>query len=620
MHPLEKAARMGAMPPDLLKPVWQWGTENVYVDDTSNFKGLWSHELTPYVRQPMEDYVSDSVTELTCMAASQVAKTQPFLICLCWSIVNDPAPTLWVSSTEPVLEIFAKARLWPTFQRCKPVAERLPRTRGMPMNIHFPNMLFSMASSESDAELQSTPYRRILLDEVRNYKAENFAMVQKRTRTYTWNKMQVILSCPSEENDAVHQSYMAGDRNVWFIQCPACKVEQQLKFRVFNEVGTQVGGFVWDVNEKTRPTTEYDYNALLPTVRWKCPHCGEKFKDEPWIRRHFLDKGRWMAQNPLALSTHRSYHWHALLPVWVTWESVCYEFLEAQQALRWGDITKLKEWMNQTMGEPWVARSEMEMEIEIRPLSPDAYKMGDPWEDEEYRFLTIDVQRDHFWWVARQWSNDGRSRLLGEGGGHQRLDSKKPCISYDDLRHIQDTYKIPNNWVAIDCGFNRTDVIRQVAPFYDETIDSTWLAVQGAGSDSFMHRLENGESVRRTFSQETLLDAWAVTENERKYAPVPYYLFADKQTKDLMESLRKSGAFTIATDASAEYKSQKDGEVKTLRTDTKGRQFYEWVPVGRRGNHLFDCEKMQCMFASMAFLVGNVEPAGDEERPKRRDA
>ena len=601
-HAFDRAARLGATPPDLSKPVWQWCRENVIVDDTSNFKGNWNDELTPYVRKPMEDYVNDEVSELTCMAASQVAKTQPFLGCICWSIVNDPAPTLWVSSTDGTLTLFAQARLWPTFKRCNLVRDRLPNTRGQPHDIHFPNMLFSMTSSESNAELQSMPYRRIILDEARKYKAENFAMVQKRTRTYTWNKMQVILSCPEEENDCVHQSFKTGDQNEWFIQCPACHVEQEYKFRVFNEIGEQVGGIVWDVNEITRPGLDYSFPDLLPTVRWQCPHCSQKFRDEPWLRRHFLDKGRWKPQNPLALSTHRSYHWHALLPVWVTWESVAYEFLCAMQALRWGDVSKLKEFMNQTLGEPWVPRSELEVEIEQRKAGMEQYRLGDAWAEEEYRFMTIDVQRDHFWWVIRAW-NGAKSRLIAEGGGHQRLGHKKPCVSYTELRDIQLAHKVPNNWVAIDCGYNRTDVIRQISVFYDESIDSNWLAFQGVAQRAFSHAVGDGERVHRIYSGETLLDAWAGTEKERRYSPVPYYMFSDTAAKDCMEALRKSGEMTDATDISSEYRQQRDGEAKIRVVDTKGREIDEWRPVGSRGNHLFDCNKMQTVMASMAQLV-----------------
>lgn len=619
---IRNAILRGLRPPDLTRPVWDWVAENVIMDETSNWRGQnWSPELTPFVKKPMEDYVSDEIQSLTCMASAQSAKTQPIMGCICWSIVHDPAPTLWVSSTEGVLTIFAKGRMQPTLQKCKPVSEKMsdmPRSDKGTFTVYFPNMLLALTSSESNAELQSTPYKRVILDEARKYKPENFGMVMKRTRTFQSNKMEVILSCPEDEDDHVHQGYKAGDQNEWHFCCLECGMEQPYKWRIKDEKGDIIGGVVYDSMALRNPAGMVDENKLVETIRYQCPFCKQQFRDNPWLRRHVLDNGFWKPMNPFAISTNKSYHWAAILPPWVSYQSLVLEFIKAQRALRAGDNKPLFEFIRESLGEP--VRPADAYEVDSLTVRDSDYRMGDKWEDEEYRFMTIDVQKGHFWVVIRQWASDGRSRLLFEGGGMPDMPGTvRPIISYEDLLDIQDRYKVPNNNVCIDVSHWQTEICRVICKFYEESVQSTWLGFQGVNQKDFLHRLEKThETVRRIYSSETLIDAWIGTADARKYQPVPYYMFADESAKNRMEALRKAGYMTIAGDASPEYIRQIDAEIRIPEINPRThRTELKWVKMGKRPNHLFDCEKMQVVMASMAYLIGNER--FDHENEKRED-
>ena len=171
----------------------------------------------------------------------------------------------------------------------------------------------------------------------------------------------------------------------------------------------------WDENDETKNKNGYNFDALSQTIRFEC-ECGEVYRDEPADRRHFVDNGKYISLNPNAPKNRRSYHWNALLPPWVKWRDLVEEFLIAKGATQHGDISPLKDFINESLGEPWEDRlGDFEDFGQLKSRAGD-YKLNEEWEEEEIRFLAADKQAKggmHYWYVVRAFfaKEGAKSRL-----------------------------------------------------------------------------------------------------------------------------------------------------------------------------------------------------------------
>lgn len=197
----------------------------------------------------MEAFADESVNEISCMCSAQSAKTLTILCLLAWAIAEDPGPILWVTSSMQEARKLAKSRLLPMLERCGPVSAKFPKERGQKntLEIYFPGAPLIIAGSESEASLQSTPFRYIFLDEARSYPPGAIEMVSKRTRSYTYNYKRVFISTPDMEKDAVHQAFLNGDQRHYEVKCPAheCGHFQELEWKNSGEKG----GMKWETTE-----------------------------------------------------------------------------------------------------------------------------------------------------------------------------------------------------------------------------------------------------------------------------------------------------------------------------------------------------------------------------------
>ena len=173
------------------------------------------------VREILEAFADEEVRHICVMCSSQSAKTLTIMVALAYIIAEDPGPILWVTANNKEAVKLARARLRPFMDRIVPVAERFPKERGGKnlLEIYFPGAPFVITGAESEAALQSTPYRYLFLDEVRAYPPGALEMALNRTRSFSHNYKVVTISTPEDEQDHMHQCYLDGDQRQWFVKC-----------------------------------------------------------------------------------------------------------------------------------------------------------------------------------------------------------------------------------------------------------------------------------------------------------------------------------------------------------------------------------------------------------------
>ena len=516
------------------------------------------------------------------MCAAQSSKTQTIMNLLSWSIVCDPGPAMWVMAAQDEAKTFAKTRLIPTLENCEPVAALFPRDRHSKtiLEINFDTMPLIINGANSQSKLQSKPIRRLFLDEARNYPPGALEMVLKRTRTF-WNAKRVIVSTPDLEGDAVHSAFLAGDQRHYYVPCISCRHEEPLVLK----------NFKWDTNDFTRPNDQWNFDALATTIRLECSKCGFKHEDKPDVRREIAASGRWVKHNLNAPSNRASFTWPAFLPPWVQWRSLIEEFLKARQALKVGTIIPLKSFINESLGQPWQDNYSEDKEVIVKSdYSSSGVFL---WPDEAQRFLTVDVQKDHFWYVCRAWSKIGTSRLIREG----RLDT------FEDITEIQKNLNIIGHRVLVDSGYNTSEV-------YQKCLKYGWIPLKGQDRDFFPSPTKEG--AKMIWTPMARVDVGLGTVEQGMYRLIKPILFASPTCKDMLARIRKTQLpkWEIPTDISQEYLWQMDSEIKKLRHNKlTGQEVWQWCRIGSRPNHLFDCELMQIVAAVMAKLLARAQDA-----------
>ncbi|NBW18957.1 MAG: hypothetical protein EBR82_64380, partial [Caulobacteraceae bacterium] len=258
--------------------------------------------------------------------------------------------------------------------------------------------------------------------------------------------------------------------------------------------------------------------------------------------------------------------------------------------------------------EAWASDRSEGMEppqIEIGP-----YNIGDPWADEAkdadgnpYRFLTVDVQRNHFWAVVRAWARDGRSRLVDRAKlltSHEiESMAKQHGVMFGRFFADHSNVVTCESRVFLDSKYNTSNVFRMCA-------DHGFHAVNSQPRKNFKHH----DGIWRIYDEGRFVDPM-VGERSAYRKLVLNFHFSGDSAKDRLEVLRsQTGSddlpmWTAAMDHGHEYARQMSAEAKVKVFKADGVTYsFRWKMLDK-DNHYFDCEVMQILAASMAGLIGD---------------
>lgn len=543
----------------------------------------------------MDDFADETVRSIACMCSAQSCKTATMQALMGWTIIEDPGPALWVTASTTDAKKLVKGRLWPMYDKTPSIAERLPKEKGKRnlLELYFPSGSYLyVAGAENEAALQSVPFRYLFLDEVRQWRDGRLAMVKNRTRRFPHNYKHIVISCPDMEGDSVHRSFRAGNQCHWMVKCrnQACAHEFEL---VWGEKG-KPGGLKWDINEITKPNGKYNFDEVVKTLRFECEACGERYTDiDPSHadRKYFCRNGRWVSRNPTAPSTDRSYHWGALLPHFVDWKEELKKFLDAQEAIHWGEFKDLKDHWNESRGLPWTDRLRHAKEEKFLDLRQRDYDPMAVWAGEQRRFMTVDVQGKggrHFWVCIRAWGFGGVSRLLHF--------SKE--YSWESIRKLAEDWKVNPDNIVVDAAWQSSEVYKQV-------VDSgyRWKAFHGADKPFFT------VDGRKTIYQMSTADPALGTVMAGRVRLIKLIFFSKPATLDRLYLMMYGdlGDWTIPRDISDEYKLQVTAWDRRSRMNSR-EEIMEWYQK-RTDDHGTDCERMQIAAAAFTGLLQSPREA-----------
>lgn len=576
---VEAAAREAFKPVDR-RPPWKWAEDHYRVSPSSPFPGKWRSDNSPWVREVMEVFADDAVQTLSAMCSAQSAKTETMLALLAWLISEDPAPCMWVTSSEEEAGKFATERLFPSLEACPKIRSMMPTGRGRrkAREVFFPTMPLEIIGSNAPSKLQSKPRRWLLLDEVRNWPAGALPMVLKRTRAF-WNARRVVISTPGMEHDHVHQQFLEGDQRHYYVECPECSHKQVLEWNSMK----------WDENEVTRPGGVWDFDSLASTIHYLCEK-GCRIFDSPPKRKRMVANGEWRRHNPTAPKSKVSFTWSAMIPPWVRWRDLVEEFINAHRALDWGDYEPLKAFITESLGQPWKDTLRYREDQNFLQERMADYNLRQAWNGEARRFIAVDVQKDCLWFVCRAFGSHGSSRLID----YDRL------TNFDELRTVIKELGVSDDDVVVDAAHRSQEVYREIA-----ASGYKWKAFWGDDRHFFLY-----EGLRRSWSMNEI-DPAIGTPMEGRVRPIKLYHWSNPSIKDKLELLMRGEgtSWEIPRKISEEYLKQVTAERREEFVDTRGHESFKYVKI-RKDDHLRDCESMILVAATITETIGFPKELG----------
>lgn len=564
-------------------PPWKWCEENVKNIPYSPIPRHFKSANSPWVREVMEAMADPDIRIVSIVAPVQSSKTIGAELCLCYIVANFPGPCLWLSQTDADAKDQAEARLHKLFSECDAVKKLFPadRHKKKTQTIFFSNgMTLWVLGAHAKSNLQSRSIRWLIGDETWQWPNGHMQQAEARVTAFGWLGKCIFLSQGGMENDDTHRKFETTDMREWEFKCPKCGKYQPYKW----------SNIEWDKNYRDGEG-RMDFAKVRSSVRLVCEFCKHEIADSDANRKLLNSSAKFVPQNPNAPATKAGFHWNSLASM--SWGELAEMYLRANESCRRGDLEDLKNFYQKRLALPW---GDLEEDFTL-DISPSGYRMGDDWESEgavgakgavlppphenknrvRLRFLTVDVQMDHFYAVVRSWACDASSRLV----------YCAKLQTWEDVEILQNRFGVFPQLVFVDAGYSTFEVYRNCAKH-------NWTALMGDGRMDFPHKV-NGKITQRFYST-----ARHPLVSDRKCR---MHYWSNLGIKDTLARLRSNrnpdegSTWEVPSDVPEEYLKMLDSEQRV-----KNGNSWEWRQIGKRPNHYWDCEAMQVCAAYMMKL------------------
>jgi phage terminase large subunit GpA-like protein len=535
----------------------------------------------PYMREWLDAFhPASGVRSMALLCGAQVAKSTAIQVGMAYRLCRAPAPALWVLDTQTNAQSFSESRWQVMIDDNELLRAELPANKDKFKNLDqaFRRMHLWFVGSNSPGNLAGRSISLLCLDEVDKYKTktkQEAAAVQLAVQRTASFPMALIVqtSTPTTQEGSIWKAWLEGDQRRFWVPCPHCAKMTLLNWPMMK----------WDESARLDQHA-WDLKRVRETARLDCPHCAGHLTDA--IKTKMLREGVWRAENLGALPGHRSYHLSALYSVRRSFGALAVKFLQDKQSLM-----GLQDFVNSILAEPW----EDAMTTESRPLTVGEYTLRAPVEESTARLMAVDVQQDCFYFVCRAFAKDGSSKLIDEGRltTWADLEFKVTELGLDTQRNIGGMMA---KLVVVDSGFRTDEVL-------DVCIRNRYIPAKGED------RLEGygvklGKSLRKAIS--------VIKPYRRGWFLM---LFSSPTAQDVLEWLRsgQGPAWTVAADASEEYRAHLDAHRKVMRrSPLTGRETYLWKQIGRRPNHMLDAELMILALAEYGNIIKPSPPGATD--------
>lgn len=581
--------RLGWQKPDRRK-IYEWAHDHVTLPASYAQPGRFDIRTSRHMIGPFEAVQADHIREASWCGAIQTGKSLISEICIAWAACNSPGPTMWTMQSDDDAKEHCNQRFMEMLKGVRQIRDMMPSDRHMTQtaSIYF-GPFFIEVNGANLNNLQRVSIRWKFNSEVWLWKQGLLSHARGRVSAYekAGNSKVINESQGGNAGDDFHEAWNAGNQQVWSVHCFGCGQLSPLEFscKAISQPEKHAG-VVWNEDARRSDGT-WNIGRAAETARWRCPHCGHEHADTSATRARWNAEGEYVALRTDAPKHIASFRWEALVAR--DMGALVAQFLEARKAQKQGVPQAMMDFTRQRRALPWVDEDTSEVIL----LKPSGYTLAglDPAakiENEAYRFMTIDRQRDHFWTVVRAWRRDGSSRKL----------YFSRVTTPEQLEEIRLMHGVEPQLTFEDAGYFPEGVYTDCARY-------GWTALKGSG-DNFFQVDVRGTKIKRLWS-----NASQILHNGKL---IPLFHWASDPIKDVLFNLRsgRGARWETPDDASGEYINQLSGDHKKQRLNGKtGRPEWRWMR--RHANHAHDLEAMQTVVAMMLSVLTAPETSQQSE-------
>ena len=338
--------------PPALTTVTEWAEQHRILSSKDSAEpGPYRVARTPYAGEPMDALSQHSpVEEVVLMWGAQTSKTTIGSNWLGYLADTNPGPVMVVQPTKDMAKRYSRQRLVPLIEESptlrRKVKENRSRDESNTMLLkEFPGGFMAIAGANSAADLRSMPVRDLFLDEIDGYpldvdgEGDPIKLAEARQTTFARRKRLKTSTPTTRDFSRIEAAYKGSDQCSFHVPCPHCKATQQLEWGA-----DKPHGIKWDRAE--------DGHALPDTVRYVCASCGGEIREHH--KPAMLAAGAWVAAAPGAQGGRvRGFHLSSLYsPLgWLSWGELATEWDAAMVAMRSGDASLLRVFVNTRLAE-----------------------------------------------------------------------------------------------------------------------------------------------------------------------------------------------------------------------------------------------------------------------------
>lgn len=564
--------------------VSQWAEKYRVLDESSNFSGKWSNDITPYLVGIMDAFNDPYIQEINFCKPTQVGGTEAMLNMLGWIIMDNPSPTMIVYPSDDLAKDTSNDRIKPSLSKTPEIKERFYENSSKELNLKFRGMRIYLRGSGSPGKLASKSIKYLFFDEIDKMdgasrkEASPYNLAKERTRTFTYSKKIYTCSTPTLKTNYVWQIHEdADEQRKYFVPCPHCG--EYITF-VFKQIRFPEG-------KEGMTNAERAKDAV-----YVCQKCGCVITDRDKIK--VLRKGEWrdVKKNCVGRPRKVSFWLNALYSRFLTWAEIALEFLDSKD-----DPEQLQNFVNSWLAEPWEdTKLKTNADLVLERQTESAEFVVPDWA----KMLTagVDVQENCLYWTIRAWGNYMTSQNIAHG----------QAFSFVELEKIMNLeYRMQNgspmlvSLALIDSGYNADSV-------YDFCVGNSDWALPSKGSSNPMNSHYKFSTVNKSGSKAFGMNLVLIDTGKYKD------MIAGRMRKQ-----NGSGAWMVYAGCDREYAEQVTAEHKVNTRTNNGKMKQEWVQkTSHADNHYLDCE-VYAMAAADVMGVRSLYLTETEEKPKEKE-
>jgi hypothetical protein len=506
---------------------------------------------------------------------------------------NKKAGDRWDKRLDRILRGSVRHELWPS---------NIDRHKDKKCLVIFPTCNLTVQGVWEESNLDSDTITYQINEEIHSWVEGNLAKARGRT-TAVWNSQAFDISNAAVKNGQLHNAYDEGTMQRWQVMCPGCRQFHVMRTK-WEDNEPQLGGLRYDAKDCRMEGERYNYERLLPTIRFQMP-CGYIVPNDLKIRRRLSLSGCYTLPRIGSLPKHKSRTLEAVSVDYIDWLDLIKEKHFAIRCLKNGDNNP---WLKYLRERECIFCDNEDRPFFQRLVLSSNKKNRDGILDYDARFGMLDRQQGRIadgelphWWASIydvKEMPDGKLKTL--------LVFEGKLLTDEDAGEVMKSHKVPPRCVVADSGDDTVHV-------YKFCLQHGFNAIKGSEhSEMFVNN-----NTRKIYSEPKPLHAminaapkyeylqdWKVTKSNSFFESRPhddepmFWHYSKSGVQDRHDFISSGGGGTVdyevPGDVSEDYK---------LHMEAWEIQDGEYVKLKARDD-LYMCACYFAMWLEIAGFIG----------------